>query len=269
MFLWITVAAHLSLLGLLAGKPGLTAVILIGYAGYHGLIAWAILSPRSRLFGPNRSRLDTQEPIVSLTFDDGPHPAVTPRLLDLLRERGVRGTFFLIGREVERHPEIVRRIASEGHALGNHTASHSYLFWAHSRVRLRREIASAQEAIEAAAGVRCRQFRAPVGLKNPWLSAELGRMGLELWSWEVRRLDRGRPDPARLLRRLRRRLRPGSILLLHDGADRRPAGNPGVLEALPVLLNALATLGYRCEPLEAERPVAFTAEFSPTEYSLR
>ena len=181
-FLLLTVVAHLSLFGILAGKPGLTAAILVGYACYHALIAWAIMNPRSRLFGPNRSHLETPEPVVSLTFDDGPHPDVTPRLLDLLRERGVRGTFFLIGREVERYPELVRRIVAEGHVLGNHTATHSSMFWAHSRVRLRHEIEAAQRAIEAAAGVRCRLFRAPVGLKNPWLSPELRRSGLELWN---------------------------------------------------------------------------------------
>lgn len=249
LFLAVTVAVHLALLGILAGIPALTAALLAGCAAYHACVAWGVLYPRSRLFGPNRWRLGTRERVVALTFDDGPHPEVTPRLLDLLRDLGVRATFFVIGRQAARHPEILRRMAAEGHTVGNHTQEHSYLFWALPPARVGREISLAQRAIESASGAACRHFRAPVGLKSPFQGPALRRAGLQQVSWELRFVDHARADPARLARRLRRRLRPGSVVLLHDGRDRDPAGNPAVLEALPGLLSALRSLGYRCEPL--------------------
>jgi peptidoglycan/xylan/chitin deacetylase (PgdA/CDA1 family) len=248
MFVALTAAVHAGLLALLFGIPWVSAIALLAFLAYHAVVAWGVLSPRSRVFGPCRSRLDGGGKVVALTFDDGPHPEVTPRLLDLLRERGVRATFFLIGREAARHPALVRRIAAEGHALGNHTQRHSYLFWAFPPSGVRREIEEAQRTIESASGARCALFRAPVGMKSPFQREPLRRLGLECVGWETRFLDRG-SDPARLRRRLSRRIRPGSVLLLHDGADRDPAGNPRVLEALPVILGTLDGLGYRCEPL--------------------
>lgn len=249
MFLLVTAAVHLALFGILFRIPALTAAILLAFVVYHLCVAWGVLWPRSTLFGPNRSRLGTSDRVVALTFDDGPHPKVTPRLLDLLKERGVVATFFLIGRHAERYPEIVRRIVAEGHVLGNHTQSHSYLFWALPPAAMMRELERAQRAIELISGGRCRFFRPPVGMKNPLQDRALGRLGLEQVSWEVRFLDRAAPDRVRLERRLRRCLHPGSVLLLHDGADRRAEGNPAVLDALPPLLSSLETLGYRCVPL--------------------
>jgi peptidoglycan/xylan/chitin deacetylase (PgdA/CDA1 family) len=164
-------------------------------------------------------------------------------VLDLLAERGVRATFFLIGRAARQHPEIVRRIVAEGHDVGNHTDEHSYMFWARLPRRIERDVVAAQRTIESVAGARCRLFRAPVGLKNWFLHPVLRRQDLELVSWRIRFLDRGRLD---LAARLRRRLRPGSILLLHDGHDRRPEGRPETLAALPVVLDTLHDAGYRC-----------------------
>lgn len=246
MFLFITIAVHLALLFLLLGDRWLQTAILAAYGVYHGSIAWAVLYPRSRLFGPNRSRLDTQERVVALTFDDGPHPTVTPRLLAILRERGIQATFFLVGKWAERHPEIVRQIVADGHVLGNHSHEHSYLFWAYPPARLGRDVQRAQRILETTSGKPCRWFRGPVGMKNCFLHRVLKRQGLELVSWDVRFLDRKVRKGEDLTRRLRKRVVPGSILMLHDGHDRRPEGNPAVLECLPSVLTALDALGYRC-----------------------
>jgi peptidoglycan/xylan/chitin deacetylase (PgdA/CDA1 family) len=243
----LAVLVHAALGAILLGIPALTAFVLAACLLFHAAMAWGVVHPRSRLFGPNRSRLDGPDPVVALTFDDGPHPDVTPRLLDLLKARGVRATFFVIGREAARHPDIVRRIAAEGHALGNHTQRHSYLFWALGPAALRREIEQAQQAIATASGVRCRLFRAPVGLKSPFEGRVLAALGLDLVSWEARFLDRA-ASPARLRRRLRR-VRPGSIILLHDGADRSAEGNPALLDLLPGLLDVIQARGLRCAAL--------------------
>ena len=246
MFLSLAVAAHLLLLLLLVRSPMISAGVLVLYAGFHALAAWGVMHPRSRLFGPNLSRLSTDERVVALTFDDGPHPEITPRVLDLLAERGASATFFLIGRAARQHPEIVRRIVAEGHDVGNHTDEHSYMFWAFPPKRIEREVAAAQQGIEGVSGARCRWFRAPVGLKNWFLHPVLRRQGLELVSWRIRFLERGAVDRERTAALLERRLRPGTILLLHDGHDRRPEGRPETLAALPIVLDTLQEAGYRC-----------------------
>ena len=245
----VSVAMHLALLALLLRNGPLTVAVLLAYAAYHGCLAWGVLHPRSRLFGPNRSRLSTGEKVVALTFDDGPHPEVTPRVLDILRERNVRATFFLIGKHVERHPEIVRRIAADGHTLGCHSYGHSYRFWLLPPRRLLREVRDSKAAVEAASGAPCRWFRAPVGMKSCLLHPALERSGLELVSWDVRFLERRPSGRAVVGRRLLRSVGPGSILLLHDGHDRDPRGNPAVLEDLPLVLSTLDGMGYRCVPL--------------------
>ena len=248
MFLRLTIVAHLLLLLLFLRVPALSATLLCAYGAYHGLTAWGVLHPRSRLFGPNRSRLSTSERVVALTFDDGPHPDLTPRVLEILRARGVRATFFVIGSAVRRYPEIVRQIVRDGHELGNHTDEHSYGFWALPPRKLWQDVHQAQQSIETVGGTRCRWFRAPVGIKSCFLHPVLRRQQLELVSWGVRFLERGPHDRARMERRLRR-VAPGSILLLHDGHDRRPEGRPGVVLALPLVLDVLRDRGYRCVPL--------------------
>ncbi len=249
LFLTLSIVAHLLLLLLFLRVPTLSVATLLVYGSYHGLAAWGVLHPRSRLFGPNRSRLTTSERAVALTFDDGPHPEVTPRVLEILRTRDVRATFFVIGSAVRQHPEIVRQIVLDGHGVGNHSDRHSYGFWALPPWKLLREVGRAQRTIEAITGTPCRWFRAPVGMKSCFLRSVLRRQHLELVSWNVRFLERGPLDRARMERRLRRVV-PGSILMLHDGHDRRPEGRPAVLLALPLVLDVLREKGYRCVPLE-------------------
>lgn len=246
MFVWVTVAVHVALTAIAFGNAWVTGGALGVYVVYHIIVAWGVVHPQSGIFGPNCRRIATSEPVVALTFDDGPHPQVTPRVLDILREHDARATFFLIGRLAERHPDIVRRIVAEGHQIGNHTWSHSYLFWAWFPRLLREDLERGQRVLQALSGAPCRWFRAPVGMKAPWLSEVLERLGLSLVSWDLRFLTRGATDPARLTRKLRRRLAPGSVLMLHDGHDRKPAGNPAVLDTLPRLLESLSRLGYRC-----------------------
>lgn len=249
MFVKVSIAAHAALLLLLLRVPPLTIAVLSGYLVYHVVLALGMLHPRSALLGPNLSRLETRERVVALTFDDGPHPEITPAVLDILRARGVPATFFVVGRWVERYPEVVRRMVEEGHEVANHTYTHPYHFWTFPGPALAREIARAERAIRDACGRRSRFFRAPVGMKNCLLSRVLRRSGLALVSWDVRFLDRAHHDPARLRGRLDRRLVPGSIVMMHDGHDRKREGNPAVVEKLPVVLDLLEEKGYRCVTL--------------------
>jgi peptidoglycan-N-acetylglucosamine deacetylase len=221
----------------------------------HVTLAAASLWPRGQWVGANLLRLpaagspgETAE--IALTFDDGPDPRVTPRVLDLLDAAGMRATFFVIGRRARAHPEIVAEIVRRGHRVENHTDTHPHLFACYPAGLLRREVERAQASIAAAAGRHPRYFRAPAGLRSPFLDWVLHGSGLRLVSWTRRGFDAVEKSPEAIARRLLAGLAPRDILLLHDGrATDPPAGNPVVLEVLPRVLDALAAQGLRSVPL--------------------
>jgi peptidoglycan-N-acetylglucosamine deacetylase len=216
----------------------------------HLLLALGGLLPRSRMLGPNWTRLPTCEGGVALTIDDGPDPAVTPAVLDLLALHGVRATFFCVGERVARHPELARRISAEGHEIGNHTEHHRYVFSLFGPRAMRREIVLAQATIQATCRVVPRFFRAPAGLRNPFLQPCLSQLNLQLASWTRRGYDTVNADTETVLRRLSRNLAAGDILLLHDGlAARTSEGTPVILAVLPRLLAELARRRLRCVTL--------------------
>jgi peptidoglycan/xylan/chitin deacetylase (PgdA/CDA1 family) len=184
---------------------------------------------------------------VALTFDDGPDPAHTPRVLDILAREGVRGAFFLVGRRAQAAPEIARRIAGEGHDLGNHTWSHRSL-WLCGPRETGREIARGHEAIAAAAGQAPRFFRPPWGMTNLAVFPALRRFRTPCVFWTVQPEGR-RPAPAaRQVFVAARRAGPGAILDLHD-ADGVPGAGARLVEALPGLIEALRARGYALVPL--------------------
>jgi peptidoglycan/xylan/chitin deacetylase (PgdA/CDA1 family) len=153
---------------------------------------------------------------VAITFDDGPNGETTGELLDTLARHGARATFFCVGESAQKTPELIRRMVSEGHEVGNHTFSHRPLHWC-SRTEIERQIAAAQDAIEQAGAPRPRLFRAPHGFKSPFLKGRLARHALRLVGWNVGVWDTDRPGADVIAGRVARRLRPGTILLLHDG----------------------------------------------------
>jgi peptidoglycan/xylan/chitin deacetylase (PgdA/CDA1 family) len=206
----------------------------------HAIVVGAGLAPRSRLLGPNLTRLPSADNRVALTFDDGPDPEVTPQVLAILRQREIVATFFCIGQRASAHPDIVRSIAEDGHLIGNHSWSHSHAFWFSSPRKLASEVDRTQELLESLGGQTPRHFRAPAGIRSPLLAPLLARRGLHLVSWTRRGFDTVSADPSRVGDRLVDGLGGGDILLLHDGsAARTEAGRPVVLEALPRLLDAL------------------------------
>lgn len=216
----------------------------------HVLLALGGLLPRSRLLGPNWTRLPAGFDGVALTIDDGPDPAVTPAVLELLARHGVRATFFCTGEQVAQHPELARRITREGHEIGNHTEHHRYVFSLFGPAAIRREISLAQAHIQAICQVLPRFFRAPAGLRNPFLQPCLATLDLQLVSWTRRGFDTVRTDAAGVLERLTRNLGAGDILLLHDGRAARTAdGTPVILAVLPGLLAQLALRKLRCVTL--------------------
>jgi len=223
-------------------RPELWAWAAAAIAANHAFLGAVGMWPRSTLLGPNFTRLPPPSALrgeIALTFDDGPDPDVTPRVLDLLDARGVVATFFCIADEARRHPELCREIARRGHAVENHSCGHSPAFAFLGVGGIRREIAQAQAVLSALAGKPPRFFRPPAGIRNPMLDPVLHEAGLKLASWTRRGYDTQRNDADGVVARLSRDLAAGDILLLHDGHSARTReGVPVVIEVLPRVLDA-------------------------------
>ena len=224
----------------------------------HALVTATGLWPRSTWLGANMRRLpqasiDRRE--VSITIDDGPNPAITPAVLDLLDAHHARATFFCIAQHAEQHPQLCREIVRRSHSVQNHSHAHSHTFSLRGTRATQREIARAQDVLAQITGQRPRFFRAPAGLRNPFLASVLFDMNLELVSWTRRGFDTVRTDPDDVLARLTRGLRAGDILLLHDGNMAHTAsGRPVVLDVLPALLKRVADAGLRAVTLPEAIP---------------
>ncbi|HEV7717008.1 MAG TPA: polysaccharide deacetylase family protein [Steroidobacteraceae bacterium] len=221
-------------------RPQLWPWALGAVVANHAVITAAGLWPRSNLLGPNWTRLPKEcaaRGEVALSIDDGPEPAVTPRVLDMLDEHAAKATFFCIGQRVSQHPELAREIVRRGHALENHSHAHPYHFSLLGPRGMAAEVAKAQEVITDVTGQRPRFFRAPAGLRNPFLEPVLERLELRLASWTRRGFDTVNHRPDVVYGKLTRHLGGGDILLLHDGnAAITEAGSPVIFDVLPRLL---------------------------------
>jgi peptidoglycan/xylan/chitin deacetylase (PgdA/CDA1 family) len=212
--------------------------------------------PGVGFFLPVISRRKTGRRAVALTFDDGPDPDVTPRLLDLLRRYGVQATFFVAGARAERHPELIRGILSRGHTLGNHSYHHDPLLMLRSRAKLQEEVARTQDLL-AAFAVRPLTFRPPVGITNPRLPGVLRALGMYCVTFSCRAFDRGNRRIAGLAAIILKKVRPGDILLLHDVTPRGGEGIEEWLAEMERIVSGLKRQGYEILPLPEliDRPV--------------
>jgi len=244
-----SVGVHVGAAAALLVSPGQWPSIAGAIVANHVLLTAAGLWPRSRLLGPNLLRLPPSAATrneIALTIDDGPDPEVTPRVLDLLEVHRARATFFCIGELALRHRELCAQIVQRGHAVENHTQRHSHRFSLSGPRGFERELVCAQETLAAITGSSPRFFRAPAGLRNPFLDPVLAKLGLRLATWTRRGFDTMTRDPGVVTARLLRNLASGDILLLHDGhAARTGAGVPVIIEVLPRVLDACAAAGLR------------------------
>jgi peptidoglycan-N-acetylglucosamine deacetylase len=228
---------------------GLAAGLLI-IAGCGAVIIYACVAPASEIFRPVLVRGPAESRNVVLTFDDGPTSPFTEQILDILAEHQVPATFFLCGKNVERHPEIARRIVREGHSVGNHTFSHPLLLL-RSRKFMAGEIDRTQETIERVTGVRPNLFRPPYGARWFGLMPTLKARGLEMVMWSAAGYDWKYRTQA-IIKATTREMRSGSVLLLHDGHERQVPGKvdqSSTVEALPAILDAAAEAGLRVVPI--------------------
>jgi peptidoglycan/xylan/chitin deacetylase (PgdA/CDA1 family) len=250
--LYGSAAIHLAAAAVTVARPRLWPWSLSAVALDHLLITAVGLWPRSHWLGPNWTRLPAQSAArgeIAITIDDGPDPEVTPRVLEVLAAFEARASFFCIGERVTRYPDIAQEIVRRGHSVENHSQRHRHTFSLLGPRRMAAEITRAQESIAQVTGESPRFFRAPAGLRNPFLEPILERLELQLVSWTRRGFDTVNADADDVYRRLSGSLADGDILLLHDGHAARaragapvagtPAGTPVILQVLPRLLETL------------------------------
>jgi peptidoglycan/xylan/chitin deacetylase (PgdA/CDA1 family) len=190
-------------------------------------------------------RLPTTEREVALTFDDGPNAQATPVILDVLRDYGVRATFFVLGAHVRRWPGLVRRMRDEGHVIGNHGYFHRKLHFKGPRF-VRGDLECGARAIQRATGAPPRFYRAPHGFRSPWVTPIASSLGERTIGWTAGVWDTDRPGAAEIARRTLAACAPGAILLLHDGDGYDPFGDRmQTAEALTAIIEGARAQGYR------------------------
>jgi peptidoglycan/xylan/chitin deacetylase (PgdA/CDA1 family) len=225
-----------------------------GVAAYPYIIGVALLSlfltraaanPRSQLYGKFVWHGPRDEKMVALTFDDGPNPPYTDQVLNILKEYGVRATFFVIGKKVEENPEVAERIVREGHIIGNHTYSHPNLV-VHKVSRITWEIERAEEAIYKATGEHPYLFRPPVGFKRPAVLRAAKSKGYIVISWSQRCYDwKKRQTSEKIAQKHNVKMENGAIILLHDGGPGGTANRSATVQALPKIIEEGQRQGYR------------------------
>ncbi len=223
---------------------GAGAVAIVGGA-VHGAF-----HRNSAIFGRPITRLDSGQKSVALTFDDGPNPDATPIILDALAARKVKATFFILGRHAEQWPDLVKRVADEGHSIGNHGYFHRKLHFK-SPAYVRNDLTLGTRAIERIAGVHPRLFRAPHGFRSPWVTPIAKSLGQRTVGWSFGVWDSDRPGREVIVERILKDTRPGSILLLHDGDGYDPHGDRvQTAQAVPIIVDRLLDQGYRFDLLD-------------------
>jgi peptidoglycan/xylan/chitin deacetylase (PgdA/CDA1 family) len=210
------------------------------------LVLYPTLRANSQWLGDVVTRFETGRNEVWLTIDDGPDPVDTPAFLDTLARHDARATFFTKGKRLESHPGLARAITEAGCQIANHSWSHpSGSFWCLGPDRIASEVDRAQEAIARATGTAPNRFRAPVGMKNPFVHPILESRKLQLIGWSARGFDGVGFDPQEAAGAILKDVTPGAIILLHEGratADDRRLSQ----ECLDLVLAGLDARGYRC-----------------------
>jgi len=235
-----TVVLHLLVLVALVAMPNQWSWLLAIIIANHIVITVIGLWPRSQALGPNWIQLPvaaTARNEIALTIDDGPDPIVTPQVLDILDHYEVKATFFCIAEKAAYYPELCQEISRRGHTVENHSQHHRHYFSLLGYAGIKHELQTAQDTLTKITGQRPLFFRAPAGLRNPFLDPVLTHLGLRLATWSVRGFDTHIGDAQQVKNTLLAGLQSGAILLIHDGnAARTPEGTPVIVDVLPTVL---------------------------------
>lgn len=227
---------------------------LVALGLYLCIAGAGVFKPQLRMYADLVWRGPSDRAEVVLTFDDGPQPEHTRRILSILDRAGIKATFFVIGTKVEQHPEVAAEIVRRGHTIGIHSYTHDRLLALRSASTIMDDLVAAQHAVLKATGEVPMVFRPPVGVTSPRIDEAVRELGLIMVAWSVRGIDGvAGAKPDRVAARVAARVRPGSIVLLHDALERSD-GQPASIAALPKILDAISAKGLRVVELKGWLP---------------
>lgn len=215
---------------------------------FFSVIIYGVAYPGSEIFGKTIYHFKTKDKVVALTFDDGPNGKYTQEVLDILDKNQVNATFFLIGANVEKYPEIAKEIIQRGNKIGNHSFSHHWLLPFEKDKTILSEVNKTQAAIFSATGVKTDLFRPPHGWRSPWMMKTLSRAGYKVITWNDLTADEflNKFSAETIAKRIINSVKPGSIIDLHDGSDiSSDANRQKVIDALDTIIKEIKTKGYK------------------------
>ena len=227
-----------------AGAAGLSAAAALAL-WYSVLYSGSgIVAPVIKTIHPHKA--------VALTFDDGPTPGFTDRVLDILRRHHAHASFFLIGSHVKQHPELVQRMLSEGHTIGNHTWDHHHHGVWHGEAYWQDQLQRTSAALAEITGREPALFRAPMGFKTPPQARAVRHSAMRYIAWRVRAWDTLKISPHTICRIVTSQIRPGDIVTMHDGLEpaRRNCSQESTVQALPEILKILKSRSLASMSLE-------------------
>jgi peptidoglycan-N-acetylglucosamine deacetylase len=191
-------------------------VIIFIVLGVSAFLFYASYYVGSNVFVKAYCAAKTDKKVIALTFDDGPHPIKTPAILDVLKKHNVKAVFFCIGTNIAGNEEVLRRIQNEGHVIGNHTFIHSTWYDLLPARKMKEDLLKTEELIFSTIGKRVRLFRPPYGVTNPMLASAVKSMQYHVMGWSIRSLDTVKKDRNKVVDKIKKHLKPGSVILLHD-----------------------------------------------------
>jgi peptidoglycan/xylan/chitin deacetylase (PgdA/CDA1 family)/GT2 family glycosyltransferase len=207
---------------------------------YHGI------NPRSRFYGKVLSNGNRNHPRIALTFDDGPNEPYTSQVLGILERYGIKATFFIIGQNARRYPEVCQQIVKAGNIIGNHSYHHYKSLCLRRNKEVARDIELAHQAIYECTGLEPKLFRPPHGFRTPWMMRTVRNLGYTVVTWDNMTGDWNANKSAEDIERtIIQRAKPGGVIVLHDGRDSRPRYDRSqMLQALPFVIGTLKRRGF-------------------------
>ena len=217
-------------------------IIVLGVVLFTIFFDQAVIVRKNTIY-----QVSTKEKVVALTFDDGPSPVWTPKILDALKAAQIKATFFMLGQHVDWYPEVARRVALEGHEIGNHTYDHHGLFY-YTPEELSREVDDAERVILSVTGIKTKYFRPPKAWITSKEKKQLNNMGYKTVLWSLNSKDWVNFDDRYIVKYILHHLRPGDIILFHDsgGVFKTEGGNRNeTVKTILRLAQRLRERGYR------------------------
>ena len=223
-------------------KAGILTYVLL-FLAFLAITSWGAFDIRLNYFSKNICKSsNTNLKEIALTFDDGPHEK-TIEILDVLLKYNVKATFFCIGKQIEKHPSVLKRIVAEGHIIGNHSYSHSNSNGFFSSEKIASEIQQTEDLIFQLVHKKTKFYRPPFGVTNPNIAKAITKTKQTVIGWNVRSLDTVIKSEEAILKRIKKRIQPGSIVLLHDTSDK-------TVKVLEQLLLFLQSQKYQTKTIE-------------------